>query len=266
MRPLGILLAFLSLGLAATAEGPTAEQLIAKVEAAQRTSGFRTRAKLIKTTPGSKTPEVMQLVIKGRREGESIRMLYQILWPKEAMGRALVVETSADGKVSGFLFEPPDRQVPLTPKVMSQPLFGTDVTVEDVAEAYWRWPRQKLAGEEKVSGRQCTIIESRPGAGTATAYSLVKSWIAPDIALPIMVEKFGKDGALVKRFLAAKVVKQSPGSWAAAIMVVDSVGGRGRTTLEGTRSERDIEVPAEQFTPEALKRIFTSSRELPPSK
>ncbi len=63
-------------------------------------------------------------------------MLYQILWPKEAMGRALVVETSAVGKVSGFLFEPPDIQVPLTPKVMSQPLFGTDVTVEDVAEAY----------------------------------------------------------------------------------------------------------------------------------
>ncbi len=70
MRRLGILLASLSLGLGTVAQGLTADQLIAKVEAAQRTSGFRTRAKLIKTTPGSKTPEVMQLVIKGRREGE----------------------------------------------------------------------------------------------------------------------------------------------------------------------------------------------------
>lgn len=264
MRRLGILLALLWLGVAASAEGITAEQLIAKVEAAQRTSGFRTRAKLVRTTPGSKAPEAMQLVIKGRRQGEATWMLYQLLWPKESMGKALVVETAADGSVSGFLFEPPDRQIPLAPKVMSQPVFGTDVTVEDLAEAYWRWPHQKIVGEEKVVARQCVILESRPGPGTVTSYSLVKSWIAPDIALPIMVEKFGKDGTLVKRFLAAKVVKQSPDSWAAAITVVDSMTGRGRTTLEGTKSERDIEVPAEQFTPEALKKILNQAP--PPPK
>ena len=256
MRRLGILLAVFSLGLAAAAEVPTAEELISKVEAAQRTSGFRTRAKLVRTTPGSKAQEVMQLVIKGRREGETTRVLYQILWPKQRMGQALVVETSADGSVGGFLFEPPDRKIPLTPKVMARPLFGTDVTVEDVAEAYWRWPNQKLVGEETVSARPCRILESRPRPGTVTAYSLVKTWIAPDIALPMVVEKFGKDGALLKRFVAAKVVKQSPASWAAAILVVDSAGGRGRTTLEGTRSDRDMDIPAEQFTLEALEKVL----------
>lgn len=270
MRRLGILLALLSLGLCASAlglgaaaEDLTAKQLIAKVEAAQKTSGFRTRAKLTKSTPDSKTQEVMQLVIKCRRQGEATRMLYQILWPKQAMGQALVVETSADGAVSGFFFEPPDRQIPLTPKLMAQPLFGTDVTVEDVAEAYWHWPNQKLVGEEKVAARACKILESRPGPGTATSYTLVKSWIAPDIALPIMVEKFGKDGVLLKRFVAAKVVKQSPGSWAAAIMVVDSAGGRGRTTLEGTKSDRDIDIPAEQFTLEALKQVLAQPQAHP---
>jgi len=273
MKRLGILLAFLSLGLcasalglAAAAEDLTAAQLIAKVEAAQKTSGFRTRAKLVKTAPGSKTQEVMQLVIKGRREDGAVRTLYQVLWPKQTMGQALVVETSADGSVSGFLFEPPDRQVPLTPKVMAQSLFGTNVTVEDVAEAYWRWPHQKLVGEEKVAARQCMILESRPGPGTATGYSLVKSWIAPELALPLMVEKFGKDGILLKRFVAAKVVKQSPSSWAAAILVVDSVGGRGRTTLEGTKSDRDIQIPAEQFTLEALRQILAPTPGPSPSK
>jgi len=273
MRRLSILLALLSLGfcasalgLAAAAEDLTADQLIAKVEAAQKTSGFRTRARLVKTAPDSKTQEVMQLVIKGRREGEAIRTLYQVLWPKRAMGQALVVETSADGSVSGFLFEPPDRQIPLTPKVMPQPLFGTNVTVEDVAEAYWHWPHQKLVGEENVAGRRCLILESRPGAGTATGYSLVKSWIAPDIALPLMVEKYGKDGTLLKRFVAAKVVKQSPGSWAAAILVVDSMGGRGRTMLEGTKSDRDIDIPAEQFTLGALKQVLAPTEGQSPSK
>jgi len=273
MRRTSILPALLSLGLCASALGPgtaaedlTADRLIAKVEAAQKTSGFRTRARLVVTAPGSKTQEVMQLVIKGRREGEATRMLYQVLWPKQAMGQALVVETSADGSVSGFLFEPPDRQIPLTPKVMVQPLFGTNVTVEDVAEAYWRWPHQKLVGEENVAGRRCMILESRPGPGTATGYSLVKSWIAPDIALPLMVEKYGKEGVLLKRFVAAKVVKQSPGSWAAAILVVDSMGGRGRTTLEGTKSDRDIELPEDQFTLDALKKVLDPSPAHPPAK
>lgn len=266
MRRLGILLALLSLTLGAVAEDLTAGQLIAKVEAAQKTSGFRTRAKLTRSIPDSKTPEVMQLVIKGRRQGDAIQTLYQILWPKQAMGQALVVETSADGKVTGFLFEPPGRTVPLSPKVMAQPLFGTNVTVEDVAEAYWHWPHQKLAGEEKVSGRPCTILESRPGSDTPTSYSLVRSWIASDIALPLVVEKFGKDGALDKRFVAAKVVRQSPGSWAAAVLVVDSMGGRGRTTLEGTKSDRDIDIPAEQFTLEALKKVLAPPQEHRPSK
>ncbi len=72
--------------------------------------------------------------------------------------------------------------------------------------------------------------------------------------------------SLLKRFVAAKVVKQSPGSWAAAILVVDSVGGRGRTTLEGTKSDRDIEVPAEQFTLEALKKVLDPSQTHPPAK
>jgi hypothetical protein len=149
---------------------------------------------------------------------------------------------------------------------MAQPLFGTNVTLEDVAEAYWRWPHQKLVGEEKVAARQCMILESRPGPGTATGYSLVKSWIAPELALPLMVEKFGKDGILLKRFVAAKVVKQSPSSWAAAILVVDSMGGRGRTTLEGTRSDRDIDIPAEQFTLDALKKVLAPSQTHPPTK
>jgi hypothetical protein len=254
MRRLALLLALLSLTLAAAAQELTAEQLIAKFEAGLKTTGFKTRARLVRTVPGSKGEEVLQIVIKERREGEVTKVLYQVLWPKESQGRAVVVETAADGTVGGFLFDATGKQTPLSPKLMSQTVFGTDVTVEDVAEAYWRWPHQKVVGEETVSGRKCKIIESRPGPGAATSYSMVKTWMAPDIALPMLAEKFGKDGKLLRRFFAAKVVKQGPASWGVSVLVVDSTGGRGRTVLEGTSSERDIEVPADQFTPEGLKK------------
>ena len=137
---------------------------------------------------------------------------------------------------------------------MSQPVFGTDVTVEDVAEAYWRWPHQKVVGEETVSGRKCKIIESRPGPGAVTNYSIDQDLDGPRHRPAHHGEKYGKDGALLRRFFAAKIVKQGPDSWGTAVLVVDSTGGRGRTVLEGTSSERDIEVPAEQFTPEGLRK------------
>jgi hypothetical protein len=254
MRRLPLLFALLLVAFSASAQELTAAQLIAKFEAGLRTSGFKTRARLVRTVPGSKGEEVMQVVIKGRREGEATKLLYQILWPRASQGQAVVVETAADGTVSGFLFGTDGKVTPLSPKLMSQTVFGTDITVEDVAEAYWRWPHQKIVGEETVSGRKCEIIESRPGPGTVTSYSLVKTWMAPDLAIPVVAEKFGKDGALLRRFFAAKIVKQGPASWGAAVLVVDSTGGRGRTVVEGTSSERDIEVPAEQFTPEGLRK------------
>jgi hypothetical protein len=253
MKRLGFLPLLLLLWAGAAAENFTAEQLIAKIEAAQKTSGFRTRARVIQNAADSKDPEVLQLLIKGRRQGDAVQTLYQVLWPKPVEGRTLVVETSADGTVSGFLFEPPGSKIPLTPELMAQPLFGTGVAVEDVAEAYWHWPLQKLAGDEMVAGHRCKILESRPGAGTTTSYSLVRSWIAPDLSLPLRVEKLGKDGRLERRFTAAKIARQGAGCWTAAVLVVDSSDGR-RTTIEGTRSDRDLTLPADQFTVEGIKR------------
>ena len=136
---------------------------------------------------------------------------------------------------------------------MAQPLFGSEATVEDVAEAFWRWPQQKLVGDEWLRPTSAQSSSLGPGPRPAPSYSLVRSWIAPDIALPLRIEKFGKDGRLLKRFIVAKIVKQGPGSWAAAILIVDSADGKSRTTLEGTRSDRDLAIPAEQFTLEAIK-------------
>ena len=253
MRRALLLLALLALGPAAGGAGPTASQLAAKVLEAQETTGFRVRARLVHGPAGAEKPEVLQLLIKGRREGETTQLLYQVLWPAASKGRALVV-TRAPGKAAaGFLFEPPATQRPLTPELLRQPLFGTDFLVEDVVEEYWSWPDQRLAGEEKVLDRRCQILESRPRSGAATACTLVRSWIAPDLALPLKVEKFGKDGALLRRFTAESLVRQGE-RWAAAKVTVVPAGGRTRTVLEGSKSERDLVLPAADFTVEALRK------------
>ena len=257
MKTPALLALLLSLCASSLGADLTAKQLIARVEDAQKSSGFRIRAKLVSSRPDSAAPEVKQLLIRGRQQEGTKQVIYQVLWPKPSAGEALLVETSPQGAVSGLL-QSRKGQLPLTPQLMAQPLFNSAIAIEDVAENFWHWPLQELKGEEVVSGRSCTILESHPGSGTATSYSLVRSWVSPELALPLRVEKFGKDGRLRRRFIASKIMKRPHGRWIAAIVTVESADGRARTTLEGSRAERDIEIPADQFTPQAISKLRAS--------
>jgi hypothetical protein len=254
MRALRLVLALLLVCGTARAADPAADQLIAKVLQSQKTSGFRIRARLVRSTPGSDIQEVKQLLIRGRRHGEESQVLYQVLWPTAAMGQALLVDKAPGREIGGLLFEPPDKHARLTPQRLVQPLFGSDLTLEDVAEDFWSWPSQKLAGDETVERHPCKILESRPAAGAAGSYSLVKSWIATDITLPLRVEKYGRDGRLMKRFKAELILKQGPTRWAAGRLVVDLPDGHSRTMLEASKSVRDLDIPADQFTLESIRK------------
>lgn len=240
---------------ASAADDLTAEQLINKVVDSRKTTGFRVRAKLILTVSGSGKRDARQLLIKSRRDGEATKILYQALWPAEFKGRALLVEKSGDGKTTGFLFEPPGKVTPLTPELMTRPFLDSDLSIEDLTEDFWRWPLQKIVGDETVDMKPCKIIESRPPDGLVTSYSLIKSWISPEMSLPMRLHKFGKDGKLVKRFNVEKVIKQENNRWAPATLVVEPADDSHRTMLDGSKSERDIEIPAEDFTLEKIKAL-----------
>jgi hypothetical protein len=236
----------------APVENSSARQLMAKVVAANRTTGFRVRSKLIVTTANSDHREVKQLLIKGRDDGKSTMTLYQILWPPELKGQSLLIE-KRENSISGLLFEPPDTVKKLSFALMTQPFFGSDLAIEDLAEDFWDWPSQKIVGEETIKEKLCTIVESRPPAEAATSYSLVKTWIAPELALPLRIEKYGKNRRLVRRITADRVMKVHD-RWTAATISVDLAGANSRTILEGSKSERDLDLPAADFTLEAIKR------------
>jgi len=81
----------------------------------------------------------------------------------------------------------------------------------------------------------------------------VRTWIAPDIALPLRVEKFGPDGRLIKRITAERIMKRKDKSWAAANLIIEPADGRTRTVLEGSRATLDLEIPEADFTVEKIK-------------
>jgi len=83
-------------------------------------------------------------------------------------------------------------------------------------------------------------------------------WVAPDIALPLRMEKSGKAGELVKRFRVDRLLQQEDGTWSAAQLIVESAGSPGQTILQGSRADRGLDIPAEDFTPAKLKESLKS--------
>jgi hypothetical protein len=246
---------------AAPPDSSSARQLIAKVFEARRTTGFRIRSKLTVTTSNSERREVKQLLIKGRSDGIISETLYQVLWPSELKGQSLLIQKTTGRPVSGFIFEPPAVTKRLTTESMRESFFGSGLAIEDLAEDFWDWPSQKIIGQETIKERLCQIVESRPPGDAATGYSLIRTWIAPELALPLLVEKYGKNRRLIRRISADRIMKSSD-RWIAATIIVD-LEGHGRTILEGSKTERDLDLPDSDFTLDALKREFQTVPSLP---
>src|ERR1019366_8829426 len=94
-------------------------------------------------------------------------------------------------------------------------------------------------------------IDFRPGPDTATAYTKVRACVAPDLALPLRIELFGADGALVKHVTADRIVRHDS-RWMVATVTVTPADGLHQTVLEGSRYEDDLQIPASEFTVEAI--------------
>jgi hypothetical protein len=231
----------------------TAEQLVASVLEAE-TPGMSARATLTRTATGSKVSQVRQLLIKGRRARTGSMASYQQLWPAQAGGRALVIRTNAVHQPSGFVYES-GKVTPLSSETLASPFFDSDLRVEDVVEGFWHWGAPKIVGEESIGQYRCTIVDFHPGPDVKTAYSLVKAWISPELAIALRVETFGPDGRLVKRLGMYRVLKVGK-RWLPAILTVEPADGASRTVLEGVKIQTDLHLTAADFTIASLKRAI----------
>ncbi len=229
----------------------SADRLIEQVMDAKKTSGFRMRATLTHITAGSGAKNVRQLLIKGRRDGDATMTLYQVLWPSELAGQALVIEDPGDHRTRGFLYEA-GTATPLTDAELAERLFDSDLRIEDVVDGFWFWPYHRIAGEDAVEEHRCVLIDFRPGPDTPTVYSLVRTCVAPDLVLSLRVEQFGRAGELVKQIVAGRLVRWK-NRWLAGTLTVTTADRQSRTVLAGSKYEPDLQVPAVEFTMDAIR-------------
>ena len=196
--------------------------------------------------------ETFQLQIKSRVSRNTSDVVYQILFPKERKGEAVLLHRSEE-KFTGTLFAPPDGVRPIASEQLNQPLFGSDLSYEDIIDSPYRWSRQAIVGTEVIDGTSCQVLESKPGKGHSSSYSSVKTWVDARRLVPLRIEKYDATGKVVRRINATRILLDGNESLPADLRVH---GPNGTVTeITGSRIKRSVTYPDTEFTPEGLKQL-----------
>lgn len=231
----------------ASAQETDPKALAAQLAGLQQDGSSFARVKMdVNSQNGVKT--TLQLQIKQRRSANSTEVVYQILWPKERAGEAVLLKRSG-GQMSGIRFTPPDKVTNLSAAELKGSLLGTSLSCADVLEDFFTWTDQKIVGSEVVNRVKCQILESKSGSST------VRSWIDTKRVVPMRIEKYQSSGTAIRRIEAVAVNKDDINRNIPSSMTVQDFQKGTTTSLEGSKLKHGVNFDGKDFTAEGLKNL-----------
>ncbi len=244
-------LTLIACGLVAITAGAadTAAGLAARLSTLQQDGSSFVKLRLeVQQPPGTKKI-ALQLQIKQRRTSAGTDVLYQVLWPKERMGEAVLLRQAGGSST----FTPPSTLRPVTAAEMREPLFGSDLAYADVLENFFAWENQTIVGTEIVDRVSCQVLESKPGKGQRSIYASVRSWVDTRRLVPLRVEKYSAPGQLARRIDTTRVATDDKDRHVPATLVVRGPQQGSITEMEGTRLKHGVVFSERDFSPEGIK-------------
>jgi hypothetical protein len=233
----------------------SAKDLAARLSAIWQDGASYVRLLLNVKQPPDTTKIALQIQIKERRTKEATDVIYQVLWPNERKGEAVLLRAPANRPPTGAHFIPPDKLRPLSSSQMNEFLFGSGLSYEDVIENFYAWEHQAIIGTEVVGRVSCLILESRLGRSDHSTYTSVRSWVDPRRLVPLRVEKYLSSGRLARRIDTTRVVTDDKGHSIPANLTVRGPGTDTVTELDGSRIRHDVAYADGEFAPESLTHI-----------
>lgn len=235
---------------AMAADAPGAAELAAKLSDLQQDGSTFIRVKMTVSSPAnpSDPKSTLQLQIKSRRSAGKTDVVYQVLFPKERKGEAVLISSNG----SGATLTPPDKVQTFDAAKLKESLLGSDLSYEDVSDNFFAWKDQTLVGTETIDSVACQVLESKP-KGARSSYTMVKSWIDPKRMVPLRVEKYA-GSQLVRRIDTSDVVNVD-GRNVLAMLVIRRPGHATATEMDGSRIKRGVTYSDVDFSAEGLRNL-----------
>lgn len=198
------------------------------------------RARLLTVAPG-KQRTVLQLRIRTKSAGRSVRTLIEVTSPAPRAGSLLLL---ADGaQLRALVSAPPDWPAGSGEGRDDEPALdwlSPCLRAEDLAGAHYAWPVHVAEGRTSLGGRSVCVVRSDPGEKTKSPYSSVVSWIDPERLVPLRMEKTVRDDRSIVRVEHRGILARE-GRWVPKEIEVTSIATGCRsvlTALQGTSRAR----------------------------
>lgn len=237
---------------AAEAAAISAKDLAAKLGELQQDGASYARIKLEVKPAGGAPKTNLQVQIKQQRTASGTDLVYQILWPKERIGEAVLLKQKGNGLSGSLLVDSKVQE--LSAGQMKESLFGSSLTYGDVLENFFAWENQKIVGTEMVGRVSCQVLESRPGKGQASSSSVVRSLIDTKRFVPLRIDKYSGSEA-VKRIETTDVVSDDKNRSIPGMMTITDLKTGAVTNLEGAKLKHGVAYGQGDFTAAALTNI-----------
>jgi hypothetical protein len=205
----------------------------------------------VKQPPGT-TKSALQIQIKARRTKMNTEVVYQILWPKERKGEAVLLRKPRDRSASGSIFVPPDTARPIDASEMKEPLFDSDLSYQDAIENVYGWKEQAIVGSEAINGVNCQVLESKPGNSSVSIYAKARSWIDPRRLVPLRIEKYSHSGELIRRIEITRIARDEKHNPIPAGLTVHGLRKNTVTVFNGARIDQDVTFTDDDFKPASV--------------
>jgi hypothetical protein len=225
----------------ATSAAELADQLDA---VSQGSALIRTKLE-VRSLEGAK--RVLQLQIKQRRTKTTTDLVYQVLWPDEHKGEAVILH-QVQRAAKGSIIVPQQPVRAIKASQMNEGLFDSDLSYQDAVENFFAWKKQALVGSETINGVNCQILESKPDSSSVSIYAKVRSWIDPQRFVPMRIEKYSSSGELVRRIDVTRVARDEKHHPIPASLTVHGPRKNSVTEFNGARIDQDVQFTDADFT------------------
>ncbi len=223
----------------------SAAELADRIETTSQGSAL-IRTKLEVQSPGGPN-RVLQLQIKQRRTKTATDLVYQVLWPNEHKGEAVILH-QAQGTATGSIIVPQQPVRALKSSQMSEGLFDSDLSYQDAVENFFAWKKQTVVGAEVINGVNCQILESKPDNSSMSIYARVRSWIDPRRFVPLRIEKYSSSGELMRRIDVTRVARDEKHNPIPASLTLHGPRKNSVTQFNGARIDQDANFTDADFT------------------
>lgn len=234
-----------------------ASSAISAAQLAERLDSNRQGNALIRSKMEIQSPDsgkrTLQLQIKERRTKTATDLVYQVLWPNEHKGEAVILH-QAQGGPKGSIIVPGQPVRSIKASQMSEGLFDSDLSYQDAVENFFAWKKQAVVGSELVNNVNCQILESRPDNSSASIYAKVRSWIDPRRFVPMRIEKYSSAGELVRRIDITRVARDEKDNPIPGNLTVYGPRKNSVTEFNGARIDQKVSFTDADFTPEGVSK------------